>query len=290
MTDKITDKFLVQMKGSKNDPKFEDAMNISGGKISFTEYLEDKGINTLKEDLVISCHGNTPLTLKLSKSIQALADNEKLAVAASGGLYFALPSLVAANAPTVPIWIIPLEGSHFDGLDSFLAAMLPSGTAAIAGVGIGNYDTAAYMLSEILNNEYPGVQIFGEKDEKLVKKLGELNVPIVEKSGLVLGVLDVNEEKQFKEFDEIEDSIGLLTPISEKKAWRAVSLKDYLGEMNKSAYVRGPENLAFMAAKIMASYNPDIANALKDAAEKKADSYDNTRIITPAEFRNNGGK
>ena len=279
------EKLVVQTKGSVKDPQYQDQIvSIAGSETSFTGYLRQQGIRTRTEDLVCSCHGNTPLSLELAYDLQGLANQgHRVVGTVSGGLLLGKGSIDAANAPTVPIISIPLNDDYFGGLTPFLAPMVPSGTADIGGVGLDRYDTAAYLTAEILNNTFEGVYTFHASDE-LKGKLKKWEIPVLgeaaeAESGIIVGEVDLRgRDPEINMFDfkttfENHGTVGIFSPSKTQRPEAAVSLMRGMGKMNKSMYVRGAENIAIMAAKIMAMDNESIRNRLKQAAMKKAQSY-----------------
>ncbi len=279
-------KLVVQSKGSEKDPKFADQM-ISVGEedISFVEYLQGHSIQTLEQDLVNSCHGCPELNRKHSGQIQAIADaGNQVVCVESGGLYFAKPSIEAANMPTIPVISVPLDGGYFGGLDAFMAPQVPTGTAVIAGVGINRYDLAARAAKEILTNRFDGVYTYHVSDrvrEKLREMKIEINASIYDISeagqvlhdGLIIGTLSPAESDQiFYGFDDL-GSLGILAIREAEHTDDAHRLMDLFDGIEKSVYVRGEENMALFVAKIMSAYRPDLASYLKDAARKKAATY-----------------
>ena len=280
-------KLLVQSKGSKKDPAFsEQLIEIEGEKYNFRDYFHDNGVKMLKEELIISSHGNTELDLRIVKEISELAKKgHKIVSLQQGGLYFAKPSLEAANMPTIPVISIPLDGGMWGGIDAFLAPQVPTGTAAIAGVGVGKYDTAARIAKEILTNEFEGVYLF-RGTEKLKEKLEYFGIKILGeadeglKEGLVLGCMDGsnNHNSKLATLDKI-GTISFFTPYKTKNHHEAAYLlTDMRISASKSAFVRGEENLAYFAAKIFSAYNPDIKKKLEEEAKEKANSYEERKI------------
>ena len=127
----MSDKLVALCQGSVGDPDYDeqkitviDLDNDEQKTILLPEYFHSNDIKTSKKvkskdkygktiltHLPFSCHGNTELNLKRAKEIQKLADdNNKIVALFQGGLYFGLPSVTAANAPTVPCISIPLDG------------------------------------------------------------------------------------------------------------------------------------------------------------------------------------
>ncbi len=267
------ERLLVQTRASDKDPALAD-QKIEG--VPFNEFFRNKGIKILKEELVASCHGNTAYSLAAAEGMQKLADEgHKVVSIQSGGLYFARPSLEAAQAPTIPIISVPLGG-----IDAFLAVNLPAGHAAIGGVAPGNYRTAAKVAERILEKHYMGVCIWGTQPIALENKLNELHVPIlgrISASGnqtdmagsyaevsLLIGDVMLADLQRF----ETETRIGIYScsadPVAHMKA---------AGELRNSVYARGVENVAIFAAKIVAASSPETAEALKKMKADKASTY-----------------
>ncbi len=260
------ERLLVQTRASDKDPALAD-QKIDD--VPFVEFFRNQGIKVLKEELVASCHGNTAYSLAAAEGMQRLADEGHHVVSIqSGGLYFARPSLEAAQAPTVPIISVPLGG-----IDAFLAVNLPAGHAAIGGVAPGNYRTAANIAERILTRIWDGVYIFGTQSSALEKKLSELHVPIYGKAnlpnpeynrGLVIGEAMLADLKNF------DDTclLGVYSCNAEPYAHMKTA-----GELKNSVYTRGAENVAILAAKIIAAHRPETAEALKKLRADKAATY-----------------
>ncbi len=283
-------KLLIQSRASEKDPEYSKiVLKSNGTDVPFHDFFLKDGIRTLKEDNVISCHGNTHLDLDIANDVNRLFEKKhKIVSMQSGGLYFAKPSIEAANMPQIPVISIPLD------FVSFLAPWLPSGTAAIGGVGIQNYQCAANVAKAILLNEFEGVHTYQASD-KLLSKLEELHVPnlgelsklsdheIEEKRGLVIGCIYSNAQYYYNRFDSL-GKVGILSVTLQEYPDILSHLSDNLRTMNNSVYVRGDENAAYFAAKVLASYKKDVRETLEWAATKKADSYDHKGIAL-ADFR-----
>jgi len=295
----MPEKLLVQSQGSKRDPAYkEQKLELEGEQVSFHEFFHRQGIETLKDDLVNSCHGNTDLTLNLVSDIRALADEgHRIVSIEQGGLYFAKPSLEAANMPTVPVISVPL-GSGIGGVAAFLAPYVPPGTAAIAGVSMANYQTAATVAAKILNNRYEGVYLSNrsETSKKLEETLEELKVPVLGdcndsymEDSLVLGRVHLKYDPIYTEFLAMDKRanvvggkyLGVFAPIGDsvEDSNLIKRLHHHCSQLKTSVMVNRDENLAYFAAKIMAAYNNDIAKQLTIKAGKKAESYDKREIV-----------
>ena len=284
----MQEKLLVQSCASAADPEYRAQMvKFNGDAIPFLEFFTKEGIRVLQKDVVNSCHGNNALTARLAADVQGLADQgHKIVSIQSGGLYFAKPSLEAAQMPTVPVISVPLNGGYFNGEDAFLAPSVPSGTAVIGGVGMGRYDTAARVAKEILAREFEGVYVFNAND-RLMKRLEELGVPVIGESmhdavnGLMLYLMRDDQDylngQDYMNVRHIDGNVAL-TVFSFPKSAQTLDAMQFCDGLGNSVFVRGEENLAYFAAKIMSSYNRKAFYALKAAAEKKAASYEDRRI------------
>jgi len=291
-------RLLVQSQGSVKDPTYDEQMlMLDGEEVPFSEFFDRQGIMTLIDDLVNSCHGHTQMTLGYASEIERLArDGHKVVAIQQGGLYFAKPSLEAANMPQVPVISIPL-GKGIGGLAAFLAPILPSGTAVIGGVSNGNYQTAANVAARMLNREYSGVLLYNST-AKVGEKLSELNVPVLGgahnlklENQLILARVDARASADQEEWDNFrsldENNLVVFTPYNTDEAVNAITLMTKSRSLQNSVYVKGDDNLAFYAAKILALSDPMIALKLRRKAHDKADSYDK-RTITIDSFT--GGK
>ena len=269
------EKLLVQTRASDKDPAISD-QKING--VPFAQFFRDAGIKVLKEELIASCHGNTEYSLMAARQMQALADQgHKIVAIESGGLYFARPSLEAVHATTVPIISVPLGG-----LEAFLAANLPAGVAAIGGVAPGNYTTAANVAKEILQKNFEGVYIWGTQSSRLEDAITALKLPVLGRvnasqprnvDGIVIGEVPPSKYSIFEKCADLGIYSSTVVPDN---------LMRESNEMTHSLYVRGPENLAYFAAKIVAQSNPEVKQALLDAKESKAKTYKQPNITLEA--------
>jgi len=283
------ERLLVKTKASVNDADF-DKQKIDGK--TFSEWFRAQGVKVSKgespqvPDLVESCHGNTEYSIRFAKQMQYLQDQRfRIVTIEAGGLYFARPSLEAANAPGVPIISIPLSG-----LDSFLAPNIPGsaskitlpdgtsknvppGAAAIVGVGPKDYRTAAYIAREILLRDFEGVYIWGTQSVKLEERLRELNIPILGRvsatkpekvDGILIGETSLADLPKF----DASTVLGIYSITCDPNALMRASTT-----LQHSAYTRGPENCATFAGKIMAAYNKEVKDAIRGTVSEKAESY-----------------
>ena len=268
------ERLLVQTRASDKDPALADQRI---GQLSFADYFKANGIKILKEELIASCHGNTAYSLSAAEGMQKLADEgHKVVSIQSGGLYFARPSLEAAQAPTVPIISVPLGG-----IDAFLAVNLPAGHAAIGGVAPGNYRTAAHVAKAMFS-EIDGVYIWGLQSSALEKKLKELDVPVFNRNysanpgfanGLLVGEVALADLKKFDK----SCIIGVYSCNGEPSAHMKAA-----AELENSVYTRGAENVAILAAKIIAARRSETAEALKKMRADKAATYKEPKMTLEA--------
>ncbi|OGC85489.1 MAG: 5-(carboxyamino)imidazole ribonucleotide mutase [candidate division Zixibacteria bacterium RBG_16_48_11] len=128
-----------------------------------------KQFNIPYEIVVSSAHRNPDRTRKLAT--QAEKRNIKVIIAAAG--MAAHLAGVVASLTTLPVIGIPLLGSYFRGIDSFLATLqMPAGTP-VATVAVGSHGTrnAAILAAQILSLS----------DNKLKKRLKRFKAELAEK-------------------------------------------------------------------------------------------------------------
>ena len=68
-------------------------------------------------------------------------------------------------------------------------------------------------------------------------------------------------------------NMAIFCPQKEDKLSEAYYLMLACRNLGQSVYVRGEDNVAIFAAKVMSAYNADLNKTLKDMAETKAQSY-----------------
>jgi len=274
------EKLLVYGRASVRDPELSEQMLLVGeGKVPFPEFFHAKGIKTIDTEVINSCHGDIDLTLRLANDQRQLNTENRVVVIQAGGLYFAKPSLEAAVTRTIPTISIPLDGGWFSGGDAYLAPMVPPGVAAIAGVGVEDYQTAAFIASELLLNDYEGVHLVNvpDKTRAIFEKLG---VPILEggsEKGLYFGVAPVDgsgypNDEWLESFDEM-GSVGFFALQKTDNPGALSQLMSIHGSLYRSAWVGREENLAYMAAKVLGK-----VEQLEAAGDKKAASYEQRTI------------
>ena len=261
------ERLVAQTRASDKDAAISD-QKIDG--VPFREFFANDGIRVLVKEEIQSCHGNGKYSKSFAGQLQQLADaGHKVVGFESGGLTFARPSLEAVHAYSVPIISVPLGG-----LNAFLCADLPAGVAAIGGVAPGNYGTAARAAKTILLRDFEGVYVWGVQSSRLDDAITLLKIPVLGRvspssprsvDGILIGEAHPTDFKRFEECT----SLGIYSAgVDPNYLMRASQ------DMHHSVYVRGPENLAFFAAKILAHNHPEIKKALFDARENKEKSYD----------------
>lgn len=276
-------KILFLAKGSNTDPGFD---SLRVGNVNCREYFKRRGIDVVQ--VVESCHGCHDIVADYSKQLQELVEKGNRVVGVfQGGLYFALPSIQATQV-TFPIISVPLD------ITAYQAFMVPSGNAVIATVAVERkrdekiYNAfqrvkALKIAEKMLNLEEHIISIHVTADvdgTKLYKKLNELGIAFLgtEESKKENRILlnygstiryDLNSNNIFiwainhdnfglgRHYDNLESSI----------------------ERKEILQVRGAENLAIYAAKIISLQRPELIPQLKEIAEKKRASYEHRDLI-----------
>lgn len=276
-------RLVVQSRASVMDTPFEDILfSNNGSGVSFLEYFHNQGIGTLKEDLVSSCHGNNDISgHQARQSLELAVAGHKVVAVMSGGLVFAKPSTDAALMPLVPTISVPTDWY------AFVSVNVPSGVAAVAGVGINNYISAAHVTAEILNNEFGGVYL-NNGSSKLSDGLRKYGLNILGNvsenhptDGIVIGEVNLDMDypavqDQLNKLDQMgRISIAIPKGLNLGNVERFMSA---MSQLKRTVYTRGEENAAILAAKFMASYNGGAQSALLAASKKKRESYPNRNI------------
>lgn len=280
--------WIVLVAGSEADPDFNDVrINVQGTTCPMKTYITGSEINIPKKVVVNSTHGNTEATLQNSEELEDIANAPGYRVVSiqHGSHYFALPSVMAANMIPIPVISVPLIGPCFGGLDAFLAPTVPKGTSAIGGVGIEAYSAATSIAVKMLKNKYNYVYVDGV-DDLVMHLLSDYGIEAREittltnqddKDNIILyGVTKLTDDRStilgFHD-DEMRDGFILVSPMDAKKPGDAAKLLQYFESLNNSLFVGRKENLAHFVAKIFALNDTEIADKIREAALKKADSY-----------------
>jgi phosphoribosylaminoimidazole carboxylase PurE protein len=149
---------VLILTGSKNDLEI---LKVT------EELLEQFGIPYQR--IVSSAHRNPDRTRKLAA--EAEKKGIKVIIAAAG-MAAHLAGMVA-SLTTLPVIGIPLPGSYFRGMDSFLATLqMPAGTP-VATVAVGSHGAK--------NAAILAAQILALSDEKLKKKLKRYKAELAKK-------------------------------------------------------------------------------------------------------------
>lgn len=277
----MAEKYLFLGSGSEKDPGFNDVF-VDG--LPYKEFMKNQGVIVV-DKMIESCHGCYDIMSNYSRQMQQLADNGSRVVAVlQGGLLFGLPSIQATQT-TFPIISQPLD------LVAYSAFMVPSGHAAIASVGVDDGTNRQVIKSltlaeRILNLDIPEVAIFAsERDiEKLKGKLNLLRVESLSYNplgfsglGLVYGIDYLG--------DVPAGSFAIRADSDENvKNWQYLKTTEerhHQGEYNNviSGQVRGLDNLAMFAAKVISLQRPDVRKKIKEAALKKREDYRERNLL-----------
>jgi phosphoribosylcarboxyaminoimidazole (NCAIR) mutase len=263
-------KVLFLASASEKDPGFE-GTKVNGQ--DYRDYFKSIGVYVV-EQVIESCHGCPDIMDGYSQQLEQLVDEGKQVVSIlQGGLYFALPSLQATQT-TIPIISVPTD------LVAYQAFMVPSGHAAIATVGVereGEYTqrNRAFRAAAYILYDPTGVSMYGE-DKKCENKLQNLGiVPQEDKE------LSVKLTSQFNHRLIESNGLCIRTDFDEDmNDWAYLARAE--GRHHDPVYqtipnlqVRGSENMAIFAAKIMGQYNPDIRKKVQELGPKKRDTYNN---------------
>jgi len=272
----MVEKILFLGAGSKSDPGFD---GVSIGGEPYKNYMAERGIKVV-DNVIESCHGCYDLMTNYSQQMQSFVENGNRAVAVlEGGLLFGLPSIQATQT-TFPIISVPTD------LVAYTGFMVPSGHAAIAGVGVSKgqeQKVKALSLAErILNLGAPGVNVLSDPGGNLREELSKLKIPYYEKEfqrgalSLAYGSdnLDLLQSSRFSGCSLVWVDLG-----GDVNSWyylREAEERHHKDAYNSvpSAQVRGVKNLAIFAAKVLSFQIPELRSKLESIADKKRSSYD----------------
>lgn len=297
-------KILFLGLGSKKDPGFEgiklDYIHPPDFGLlvndTYSKFMNDRGI-TVVERFVESCHGCYDIMDSYSKQMQSLVEEGNRVVAIlEGGLLFALPSLQSSQT-TFPIISYPLD------LVSYQSFIVPSGHAAVATVGVDRKGhsqriKALKLAEKILNLEVEEANIIRDDSNMLKEKLREMGIK-ADYHGLGL------DRQLSLEYSHYPHGRGYsISPITKptgfliradsnenlndwvylRKTHHRHHLKMYSTECYdhvpfEEAQVRGLENLAVFATKIISLQKPELREKLKEIAKKKHESYEERNLI-----------
>ncbi|MFH1307658.1 MAG: hypothetical protein ABIH72_02295 [archaeon] len=280
-------KILFIGKGSDRDPGFE-GLTIEG--ITYQNWMERKGIFVFEKEIVESCHGCPDLMNQYSEELQKRVDaGDRVVGIFSGGLYLALSSLQATQV-TFPIISVPTD------LVAYQAFMVPSGHAVVAGVGVDKggqilnkeYETtqrvkALRLAQRILTLEFEEVCIVGdESNGKLEKKLLDFGIKYRTSSESHLLHLSYSKYDQ-KEVYPYVSCLIRADSDEDMNDWNYLRnseqrnhIYDFGNPINTVpfAQVRGVDNLAIYAAKILSLQRHDLRQKLIDMKVGKRKTYE----------------
>ncbi len=260
-------KIMMVGAGSTNDPGYD--IKING--TPFREYMGERGI-TVPDTVIESCHGCPDLMEQYSRQLQERVERgDRVVSVLQGGLLFGLPSLQATQV-TFPIISVPLD------MVAYTAFMVPSGHAAIAGVGVeikdGNYyrttqrATALRVAANILNFDGKRVSLKGDGDlEKLEQVLAKFDIPVSEHNDLVLnyGSNPLEGGGYINLWADTQEDLMLGRYFD--------SADEMVRPLPATLQVKGYKNLAIYAAKILSLNRPDLRKMLIDMKDEKRLSY-----------------
>ncbi len=259
--------------GSTKDPGYD----IKIGETPFREYMTERGIHVIDPIVIESCHGCPDLMGQYSRQLQERVEGgDRVVSVLQGGLLFGLPSLQATQV-TFPIISVPLD------MVSYTAFMVPSGHAAIAGVGIERkrgdvYETAQReralkAAANMLNFEGDSVTLVGNGDlEKVATELGNFGIPVSDNCDLILNFdFGFDWENRAKYQDKIclwaDSKEDLMSGVYFDRAQARIHTSE------DTLQVKGYKNLVIYAAKILSLNRPDLRKMLIDLKKAKRDSY-----------------
>jgi phosphoribosylcarboxyaminoimidazole (NCAIR) mutase len=289
----MIEKYLFLGSGSDKDPGFDD-VSIEG--VPYKEFMKSKGI-TVIDKVIESCHGCYDIMDSYSQQMQFLANNGARVVAVlQGGLLFGLPSIQATQT-TFPILSHPLD------LVAYSAFMVPSGHAVIASVGVDDEKKAerakALTLAErILNLENPSVNIIAnvENIEKIIEKNNLFGIASNIYSSISSDALSLVYGKTEEMRKIPKESFVVRADSDEKlKDWnylKTAEERHHIEDWNKvpSMQVRGLENLAIFAAKIISLQKPELIANIKEIGRKKLITYKQRDLLVEAEAAIKNGR
>lgn len=263
-------KILFLGAGSEKDPGFEGLYDA--------EDMKQKGIDVIGT-VIESCHGCFDLMSKYSKEMQDLVEQGNRVVGVlQGGLYFALPSIQTTQT-TFPIISCPLD------IVAYQAFVLPSGHAAIGTVAVESsqkgphgkpiYETmqrqnALRIAKWILNSDDDSVRLWGDGNlEKLANELDILGIKVSDRSGLSL-TYGISPDGEIGS-DAIQvwaDSKERLTGEYFDRTQQRLSMRPL------TIQVKGYQNLAIYAAKILSLANPSLREKIEKIKTDKRNGYE----------------
>ncbi len=267
------EKILMVGAGSTKDPGYD----IKIGETPFRDYMTERGIHVIDPIVIESCHGCPDLMDRYSRQLQERVESgDRVVSVLQGGLLFGLPSLQATQV-TFPIISVPLD------MVSYTAFMVPSGHAAIAGVGIERKQGDVYETSQreralkaaanMLNFEGDSVNLVGNGDlEKIAKKLEKLGIPISEDSDLVL---NFGAGFGWDDRSSYKNKVCLWADTTENLMQGSYfdRAQARIHTSEDTLQVLGYKNLVIYAAKILSLNRPDLRKMLIDLKKAKRDSY-----------------
>lgn len=269
------EKLLVIGMGSESDKKAFDELKLDGKSID--EYFHERGIKVYHHPvtdglLVTSIHRTTDDAISYAHDMRDLRIKGNGVVALFyGGLAFAMPGVVAAEAANIPIIGVPADEKAYGNIYP-----IPDGTG-VAVTKVKDIERGLRLASQILHlsEEHPleyivqGYCKSSDNFRELLKlttaePVGEYNNQY---SGLTVCLssdpdylLDLDKKVELGVF-------GLEKGHSDEA-------REKLNGLKNSFLVGRPKNVALFAARVVASYDDNVSRALlKLRRNEAAENY-----------------
>ncbi len=277
-------KYLFLGQGSKNDPGFE-GVEIQGRP--YKDFMKSAGINVV-DNIVMSCHGCPDLMTQYAKDMQYLADRgDKVVACLEGGLLFGLPSILATQT-TFPVVSVPTD------YVAYTAFIVPSGHAAIATVGVdqkgctSQREKALTLAERILCLKIFEINVLTSSEsldqrQELRKKLREFyihNYSCIDEDALSLVYGNSEQMLQVPQTSfalraDADENMMDLDYIARGEARH----RKHEYNLVPCAQVRGLDNLAIFAAKIISLQRPELMEKILEIAKKKRADYTERNLL-----------
>ena len=290
----MVNKFLFIGSGSPSDPGFDDVrLEYHDGskldRIPYREFMKARGI-TVVDKIIESCHGCYDLMSSYSHQMETLHESPdtRVVVVLQGGLLFGLPSIQATQT-SFPIISCPTD------FIAYSAFMVPSGHAVVAGVGVEKKgaqtqrEKALLLAERILNLDHTQVNAVADlkTSSKLVEKLKSYGLRSV--NGFGEGYISPGMCLVYGGPDELkgvpEGCFAIRADSDEDvNSWAYMGLAEdrhNLAQYNRvpTAQVRGMDNLAIFAAKVISCQDKTLIGKIRGIGEKKRASYAERNLL-----------
>ena len=273
---KDQEKLLVLGMGSSSDKKAFDNINLYGKTID--DYFKEKGIKIYhypgdNSYLTTSIHRTTANAIKYAHDMKRLGEQgHKVVSLLYGGLAFAMPGVVAAEAPNIPVIAV---GSDEDAF--YNTYKIPDGTP-VGVVEVGNLTKGLKLAEKVLNVEagdsvnFISQEFFENYDDvkDMLGKFCNFN-EIKEEKGIYKG-LTVRFGGNPNTFSYVDKRVELGIVGFEKSRESKYVIND-IKELENSIVVGRPKNVALYVARIIGLSNPDVRKKLIAFREEEAEKY-----------------